>query len=244
MKELLVIIPTYNEAGNIAQMITKVLSLSLPYHLLIIDDGSPDGTGNIVKEIQHHYPGRLHLIERPGKLGLGTAYIAGFKWAIAEGYRYIFEMDADFSHDPDDLERLYAAICSSPEYGMSIGSRYIKNGGLKDWPFSRILISKGASLYVRIITGIPVMDTTAGFVCYRKEILEKLDLDKIKFHGYAFQIEMKYAIWKTGFKLIEVPIIFTDRKIGTSKMNTGIFKEAFAGVWKISRHDAAYYLLA
>ena len=212
MNEHLIIIPTYNEAGNIARIIEKVFSLDLPFHLLIIDDGSPDGTGDIVKKYQDRQ------------------------------YEYIYEMDADFSHNPDDLLRLHSTIISNVQNGMAIGSRYIKGGGLVDWPISRILMSKGASLYERLITGIPVKDTTAGFVCIRRTVLEKLDLEKIKFLGYAFQIEMKYAIWKQGFTLVEVPIIFTDRTIGVSKMNTGIFKEAFRGVLKMSRNGADYYV--
>lgn len=242
MNEHLIIIPTYNEAGNIARIIEKVFSLDLPFHLLIIDDGSPDGTGDIVKKYQQQFPERLFLLARPGKMGLGTAYIKGFKWAIDRQYEYIYEMDADFSHNPDDLLRLHSTIISNVQHGMAIGSRYIKGGGLVNWPISRILMSKGASLYVRLITGIPVKDTTAGFVCIRRTVLEKLDLEKIKFLGYAFQIEMKYAIWKQGFTLVEVPIIFTDRTIGVSKMNTGIFKEAFRGVLKMSRNGADYYV--
>lgn len=202
------------------------------FHVLVIDDGSPDGTANIVKELQHAYPSQLFLEERTGKLGLGTAYIHGFKWAIERRYDYIFEMDADFSHNPADLPRLYKA-CKYEGADMAIGSRYVKGGGTINWPRDRILLSKGGSLYTRIITLMPIRDTTAGFVCYRREVLETINLDEIKFLGYAFQIEMKYATWKLGFKIIEVPILFKDRKYGASKMHKGIIKEGILGVLKL-----------
>jgi len=220
-------------------MIRKVLSLPLQngagFHLLIIDDGSPDGTATIVKNLLKEFPQKLFLEERKGKLGLGTAYIHGFRWAIARNYEYIFEMDCDFSHNPDDLLRLYDA-CANNSADVAIGSRYIKGANVVNWPLGRVVMSYYASVYVRIISGIRVKDTTAGFVCYRKKVLETIDLDKIKFIGYAFQIEMKFTAWKHGFKIMEVPIVFTDRTEGTSKMNKGIFQEAILGViemkWK------------
>ncbi len=202
------------------------------FHVLVIDDGSPDGTASIVKELQQAYPSQLFLEERKGKLGLGTAYIHGFKWSIERRYEYIFEMDADFSHNPADLSRLYNA-CKYEGADMAIGSRYVKGGGTINWPRDRILLSKGGSLYTRIITLMPIRDTTAGFVCYKKEVLETINLDEIKFLGYAFQIEMKYAAWKLGFKITEVPILFKDRKYGTSKMHKGIIKEGILGVLKL-----------
>lgn len=225
----LVIIPTYNESENIQDMIQKVMGLDGWFELLVIDDGSPDGTGSIVKSNQPNYPDRLHLLEREGKLGLGTAYITGFKWALKKEYDFIFEMDCDFSHNPDDLIRLYDAVADR-KYDLAIGSRYITGVNVVNWPIGRVLMSYFASVYVKFITGLPVKDATAGFKCYHRSVLEGLNLDKIKFIGYAFQIEMKYTSWKLGYKLIEVPIIFTDRTKGTSKMSSGIFKEAVGGV--------------
>lgn len=229
--EKLVIIPTYNEKENAEAIIDAIMSLRPDYHVLIIDDNSPDGTAGIVRSLFDRYPGRLFLEERKGKLGLGTAYIHGFKWALNKGYRFIFEMDADFSHNPADLERLYAACRNGAD--LSVGSRYVKGGAVKNWPADRIFISKGASLYTRIITWMPVMDPTAGFVCYRREVLESMNLEKIAFVGYAFQIEMKFAAWKLGYKIEEVPITFVDRKLGSSKMNKGIVKEGILGVLKL-----------
>jgi len=225
----LVIIPTYNEQENIRDIVAHVFRLEPEFHLLIVDDGSPDGTGNIVKEMQPRWAGRLHLLERSGKLGLGTAYITGFKWAIANDYAYIFEMDADFSHDPDDLVRLYKA-CAEQGGDMSVGSRYVKGGRVKDWSWDRVLLSYCASLYVRAILWLGVRDTTAGFVCYTRRVLQALPLDEVRFIGYAFQIEMKYRVIRKGFRIVEVPITFIDRERGTSKMNSGIFKEAIIGV--------------
>lgn len=232
MSDSLVIIPTYNEKENISRIIEKVLLIPGYFHVLVVDDNSPDGTASIVKELQESYPGKLFLTERSGKLGLGTAYILGFKWGLQKGYNYIFEMDADFSHNPDDLLRLKKACEDGAD--VAIGSRYVKGGKVTNWPFDRILMSYSASIYVRIITWMPVADTTAGFVCYKRKVLEKLDLDKIRFIGYAFQIEMKFKAWKAGFKIKEVPITFTDRKEGTSKMNKGIFKEAILGVLEMN----------
>lgn len=229
MKDSLVIIPTYNERENIESMIRKVMQLSHPFDLLVIDDGSPDGTATIVRDLQYEFPGRLHLETRPGKLGLGTAYIHGFKYALHRGYQYIFEMDADFSHNPDDLMRLYSA-CAVDGYDMAIGSRYIQGVNVVNWPMSRVLMSYFASTYVRMVTGMPIADTTAGFKCYRRKVLKTIRLNKIRFVGYAFQIEMKFMAYKYGFKIKEVPIIFTDRTRGTSKMSSGIFKEAVLGV--------------
>lgn len=229
MKDSLVIIPTYNERENIESMIRKVMQLSHPFDLLVIDDGSPDGTATIVRDLQYEFPGRLHLETRPGKLGLGTAYIHGFKYALHRGYQYIFEMDADFSHNPDDLMRLYSA-CAVDGYDMAIGSRYIQGVNVVNWPMSRVLMSYFASTYVRMVTGMPIADTTAGFKCYRRKVLQTIRLNKIRFVGYAFQIEMKFMAYKYGFKIKEVPIIFTDRTRGTSKMSSGIFKEAVLGV--------------
>lgn len=225
----LVIIPTYNEKENIERMVRKVFSLSVPFDLLIVDDGSPDGTAQIVKNLQHEFGTKLHLLERKGKLGLGTAYIAGFKYAIHHQFDYIFEMDCDFSHNPDDLVNLYHA-CANEGADLSIGSRYVKGGKVVNWPIDRILMSYFASLYVRMILWINIHDTTAGFKCYRRKVLETIDLDGIKFIGYAFQIEMKYKVKKAGFKIKEVPITFTDRTAGESKMSKGIFKEAILGV--------------
>ena len=229
MSDSLVIIPTYNEKENIRKMIQKVFSLSRDFHLLIVEDNSPDGTGDIVRSMIPEYNGRLFILERKGKLGLGTAYIAGFKWALERNYEFIFEMDCDFSHNPEDLVRLYNA-CATEGADLAIGSRYIKGVNVVNWPLGRVLMSYGASIYVDFLTSMPVKDTTAGFKCYRRRVLETIDLDKIKFMGYAFQIEMKYTAWKLGFKLLEVPIIFTDRTEGTSKMSSKIFKEAFFGV--------------
>ncbi|MCU0445631.1 MAG: polyprenol monophosphomannose synthase [Microscillaceae bacterium] len=225
----IVVIPTYNEIENIEDIIRKVMGLRVPFHLLIVDDSSPDGTANIVRRLQKEFPERLHLEVRQGKQGLGTAYIHGFQWAIAHEYDYIFEMDADFSHNPDDLEKLYAA-CYEEGYDVAIGSRYIKGVNVVNWPMQRVLMSYFAGYYVRFITGMPIMDTTAGFKCYRRKVLETIGLDTIKFVGYAFQIEMKFLAWKYGFKIKEVPIIFTDRTKGESKMSVGIFREAFLGV--------------
>jgi dolichol-phosphate mannosyltransferase len=231
----LVIIPTYNEKENVEKMVRKIFSLNHHFHLLIIDDGSPDGTGAIVKNLQKEFDGRLHLLERSGKLGLGTAYITGFKWAIERKYDFIFEMDCDFSHNPDDLLRLYHA-CAIEGADVAIGSRYIKGANVVNWPLGRVVMSYYASVYVRMVTGIHIKDTTAGFKCYKRKVLETIDLDKIKFIGYAFQIEMKFTAWKHGFKIVEVPIVFTDRTEGTSKMSKGIFQEAVLGViemrWK------------
>ncbi|MFA6249453.1 MAG: polyprenol monophosphomannose synthase [Mucilaginibacter sp.] len=228
MPDSIVIIPTYNEKENIERMIRKVFTLPHDFHLLIIDDGSPDGTATIVKQLQQEFDGKLFIEERSGKQGLGTAYIHGFKWAVAHHYDFIFEMDADFSHNPDDLLRLRQACIDGAD--AAIGSRYIKGVNVVNWPMSRVLMSFFASVYVRFITGIDVQDATAGFMCYKRKVLETLNLDKIKFVGYAFQIEMKYTSIKHGFKVTEVPIIFTDRTAGTSKMSSGIFKEAFFGV--------------
>ena len=230
--EKLVIIPTYNEKDNIHRIIDAVFALQQNFHVLIVDDGSPDGTGNIVKELQTKYAGQLFLEERSGKLGLGTAYIHGFKWALARNYEYITEMDADFSHNPADLVRLHHA-CAAEGADVSVGSRYVKGGNTENWPWDRAVLSYGASIYVRLITWIPVKDATAGFVCYKRRVLEKIQLDKIQFVGYAFQIEMKFTAWKLGFKIKEVPITFIDRKEGYSKMSKGIVKEGILGVLKI-----------
>jgi dolichol-phosphate mannosyltransferase len=229
--EKIVIIPTYNEKENIQNIIQTVLDLGQQYHVLIIDDNSPDGTANIVKTLFAKYPGQLFLEQRQGKLGLGTAYIFGFKWAINNGYRFIFEMDADFSHNPKDLENLYNACKRGAD--VAVGSRYIKGGAVQNWPADRIFLSKGASVYTRLITWMPLKDPTAGFVCYKREVLETMNLDGITFVGYAFQIEMKFAAWKLGFKITEVPITFIDREFGASKMNKGIVKEGILGVLKL-----------
>ncbi len=229
MADSLVIIPTYNEKENIGKMIRTVMHLPHPFHLLIIDDNSKDGTAAIVKDLQQEFGDRLFMEQRAGKLGLGTAYIHGFHWALRNNYQYIFEMDADFSHNPDDLVRLYNA-CSAEGADLSIGSRYITGVNVVNWPMGRVMMSYFASMYVRIITGMPIRDTTAGFKCYRRKVLETIDLGKIKFTGYAFQIEMKFAAWKLGFTLKEVPIIFTDRSEGQSKMSGSIFSEAVFGV--------------
>ncbi|MBN1988763.1 MAG: polyprenol monophosphomannose synthase [Bacteroidales bacterium] len=223
-----VIIPTYNEKENVEKIIRKVMSLDGGFHVLIVDDGSPDGTGTIVKKLITDYPELLHIIERQGKLGLGTAYITGFKWALNKGYSHIFEMDADFSHNPDDLLNLYAACVDGAD--LSIGSRYISGVNVVNWPMGRVLMSYFASAYVRFITGMKIMDTTAGFKCYTAKVLSAIDLDNIRLKGYGFQIEMKFTAYKLGFSIVEVPIIFTDRKVGSSKMSGGIFNEALWGV--------------
>lgn len=229
MTSKLILIPTYNEKENIENIIRAVFALEGEYHILVIDDGSPDGTGAIVKRVMEEFPERLFILEREGKLGLGTAYIAGFKWAIERKYDYIFEMDADFSHNPDDVPKLYNA-CANEGADVAIGSRYISGVNVVNWPMGRVLMSYFASKYVRFITGLKIHDTTAGFKCYRREVLETMDLDGIKFKGYAFQIEMKFTAYKCGFTLKEVPIIFINRQHGTSKMSSGIFGEAFTGV--------------
>jgi dolichol-phosphate mannosyltransferase len=229
----LVIIPTYNEKENIEKIIRKITSMSSNYDVLIVDDGSPDGTGGIVKKLMLEFAGKIHIIERTGKLGLGTAYITGFKWALTQGYDYVFEMDADFSHNPDDLDRLYESCRNGAD--ISIGSRYIKGGKVINWPWDRIFISKGGAFYTKLITWMPVNDPTAGFVCYKSNVLQTLPLDKINFIGYAFQIEMKYRAWKSGFKIAEVPITFIDRREGISKMSKNIVKEAIYGVWRMRK---------
>ena len=246
MKDCLVIIPTYNEKENIANIIPYTLNLSDRFEVLVIEDGSPDGTANIVRDLMQKFPDRIHMIERTGKLGLGTAYITGFKWAIEKGYSYIFEMDADFSHPPEKLLELLDA-CENKGAYLSVGSRYVKGGSVVNWPFDRLFLSWVASKYVRLVTGMRIKDTTAGFVCYRKEILEKINFNKIKFVGYAFQIEMKFAVWLTELKVIEVPITFKDREAGTSKMHGGIIKEAVIGVLQMkwqSLKNKKYYLPA
>ena len=229
MSDSLIIIPTYNEKENVEKIIRKIFSLEKSFHILIVDDGSPDGTANIVKSLQSEYFDKLHIQERTEKLGLGTAYIHGFQWSLAKDYQFIFEMDADFSHDPNDLIRLYNT--NALEGGdLSIGSRYVKGVNIVNWPMMRLLMSFFASKYVKIITGMPIHDSTAGFKCYKRVVLETINFDKIKFVGYAFQIEMKFNTWKYGFNIVEVPVIFTDRTEGTSKMSGGIFFEAVLGV--------------
>ena len=228
MTDSLVIIPTYNEKENIERIVRKVFSLPKEFDLLIIEDNSPDGTADIVKSLMKEFPERLHIEERKGKLGLGTAYIHGFRWALKRHYEYVFEMDADFSHNPDDLIRLYDAARNGGD--VVIGSRYITGVNVVNWPMGRVLMSYGASVYVRFVTRMQVMDTTAGFKCYARKVLDTIDLEKVRFTGYAFQIEMKYTAWKLGFKIVEVPIIFTDRTVGESKMSKGIFREAVLGV--------------
>lgn len=230
--EKLVIIPTYNERENIGPILQAIYNLQQDFHVLVIDDGSPDGTADLVRSLQPQFHNTVFLEERSGKLGLGTAYIHGFKWGIKRGYNYIFEMDADFSHNPADLPRLYDA-CKSGGADVAIGSRYVKGGGIKNWPADRIFLSRGGSLYTKLILWMPVHDQTAGFMCYRREVLETINLDEIHFVGYAFQIEMKFAAWKLGFKLKEVPIQFEDRKYGESKMSKGIVKEGILGVLKL-----------
>ena len=232
----IVIIPTYNERENIENIIRAVFALEKVFHILIIEDGSPDGTANIVKTLQQEFPERLFMIERKGKLGLGTAYIAGIKWSLEHNYEYIFEMDADFSHNPADLPRLYKA-CAEEGADVSIGSRYVSGVNVVNWPMGRVLMSYFASKYVRLITGLPIHDTTAGFKCYRREVLQTIDLDGIRFKGYAFQIEMKFTAYKCGFKIVEVPVIFINRELGTSKMNSSIFGEAVFGVIKLKMHS-------
>ncbi len=227
----LLIIPTYNEKENISNILRAVFSLQQNFHVLIIDDGSPDGTADIVKSLFADFPGQLFLEERTGKLGLGTAYIHGFTWALQKEYRFIFEMDADFSHNPKDLDKLYQACVSGAD--VAIGSRYVKDGEIENWPWSRVALSKGGALYTRLITWMPVKDPTAGFVCYRSEVLKAIKFEEISFVGYAFQIEMKFAAWKLGFKIKEVPITFIDRQFGASKMNKGIIKEGVVGVLKL-----------
>ena len=229
MSDSLIIIPTYNEKENIEKIIRKIFSLEKSFHILIVDDGSPDGTAEIVKNLQKDFANQLHIEERTGKLGLGTAYIHGFKWALERNYQFVFEMDADFSHNPDDLIRLYNA--NSSEGGdVAIGSRYVKGVNIVNWPMARLLMSFFASKYVRIITGMPIHDSTAGFKCYKRKVLKTVNFNKIQFVGYAFQIEMKFKAWKYGFNVVEVPVIFTDRTEGTSKMSGGIFFEAVFGV--------------
>lgn len=232
MSDSIVIIPTYNEKENVENIIRAVFGLEKKFNVLIIDDGSPDGTADIVKSLQTEFPDRLFLVQREGKLGLGTAYICGFKWALEQGYDYIFEMDADFSHNPNDLPKLYAA-CAEQGGDVAVGSRYCNGVNVVNWPLGRVLMSYFASTYVRFVTGMDVRDTTAGFKCYRREVLETVDLDRIHFKGYAFQIEMKFTAYKCGFKIIEVPIIFINRVLGTSKMNSSIFGEALFGVLQL-----------
>ena len=235
MNNRVVIIPTYNEKENIENIIRYVVGLTPKFDILIIEDNSPDGTGDIVEKLQQELP-QLHMIRRAGKLGLGTAYITGFKWSLAHGYEYIFEMDADFSHNPADLPRLYKA-CAEEGADVSIGSRYVSGVNVVNWPMGRVLMSYFASKYVRLITGLPIHDTTAGFKCYRREVLQTIDLDGIRFKGYAFQIEMKFTAYKCGFKIVEVPVIFINRELGTSKMNSSIFGEAVFGVIKLKMHS-------
>ena len=232
MVDSLVIIPTYNERDNIEKVIRLIFSLPHDFHVLVVDDNSPDGTSQLVSKLMDDFPDNLFLENRSSKLGLGTAYIHGFKWALARDYEYIFEMDADLSHNPDDLMHLYNA-CASDGYDLAIGSRYIDGVNVVNWPMGRVLMSYFASIYVKIVTGMPIHDTTAGFKCYRREVLEAIDLDDIRFSGYAFQIEMKFTAWKLGFKVKEVSIVFTDRTEGASKMSTGIFREAVLGVIRL-----------
>ena len=232
MSDSLVIIPTYNEKENIERIIRKIFSLPVEFNILIIEDNSPDGTADIVKKLMNEFPNKLFIEERKGKLGLGTAYIHGFKWALQKGYEYVFEMDADFSHNPEDLPRLYDA-CKNQGGDVAVGSRYVPGGSVLNWPMGRVLMSYYASVYVRIITGMKIKDTTAGFKCYRRKVLETINLDRVKFVGYAFQIEMKFTALKHGFNIIEVPIIFTDRVEGKSKMSKSIFKEAVLGVLQL-----------
>lgn len=232
MKDSLVIIPTYNEKENVVKMLETVMALEFPFDVLIVDDGSPDGTAQLVKKTAEKFPDRIHLLEREGKLGLGTAYIAGFNWALARSYDYIFEMDCDFSHNPNDLVRLRIP-CAEEGAGVAVGSRYVKGGGVVNWPFLRRCISRGASIYVNMILWLGVKDSTAGFVAYRREVLEAIDLDAVRFIGYAFQIEMKFRAKRLGYRISEVPISFCDRVLGTSKMSLDIFNEAFLGVLKM-----------
>ncbi|MFZ9661416.1 MAG: polyprenol monophosphomannose synthase [Chitinophagaceae bacterium] len=234
--EKLVVIPTYNEKDNIENILRYVFDMKLGYHVLVVDDSSPDGTADIVKSLQKEFPEELFLESRSGKLGLGTAYIHGFRWGLEKGYAFIFEMDADFSHNPQDLERLYKA-CKESNFDVAVGSRYVRTGKVVNWPWDRILLSKGAAYYTRMVTFLPVHDPTAGFMCYKREVLESINLDEISFVGYAFQIEMKFVAWKLGFRIKEVPIVFTDRKLGESKMNKGIIKEGIFGVLAIQWHS-------
>lgn len=232
MSNSLIIIPTFNERENVVELCKQIMLLQEDFHILFVDDSSPDGTAGVIKALMPQYPQRIHLIEREGKLGLASAYITGFKWALAHEYSYIFEMDCDFSHPVSALPRLYRAVAMEG-YDLAVGSRYVKGGKVKDWPLGRILMSYFASVYVRAVTWLPVHDTTAGFVCYHRRVLESINLDKIHFRGYAFQIEMKYAAYLLGFSIKELPITFTDRKLGTSKMSSSIFGEAFSGVLKL-----------
>lgn len=232
MSDALVIIPTYNEKENIENILRKVYSLSEDFHVLVVDDGSPDGTGDIIKSLQKEFPEKLHILERAGKQGLGTAYLDGFRWGLEKDYQFFFEMDADFSHNPEDLVRLYHSS-KEDNKDVVIGSRYIKGVNVVNWPMSRVLLSYFASRYVRIILSIPVEDTTAGFICYRRKVLESINFNKIKFVGYAFQIEMKYIAYKKGFSIQEIPVIFTDRTLGKSKMSKSIIKEAVFGVLQL-----------
>ena len=236
MSDSVIIIPTFNELDNVERMTRKVMSLDKEFDILFVDDSSPDGTAEKIKELQKEFPNRIYLEERQGKLGLGTAYIHGFRWSVAKNYEYIFEMDCDFSHNPDDLIHLYLA-CAEGGADLSIGSRYCKGGKVKNWPVKRILMSYFASVYVRMILWIGIRDTTAGFKCYKRSVLQKINLDGVTFKGYAFQVCMKYAAIRHGFKVTEIPITFIDREFGESKMSTGIFKEAFFGVWKMRSMD-------
>lgn len=242
MNTSIVIIPTYNEKDNAEKIIRKVFSLPLPFDVLIIDDNSPDGTAGIVKMLQKEYPEQLHILERKGKLGLGTAYIAGFRWAMEHQYEYVFEMDADFSHNPEDLVKLFE-MCAVQGADLAIGSRYKSGVNVVNWPMGRVLMSYFASKYVGFVTGMKINDTTAGFKCYKRKVLETINFDKIRFKGYAFQIEMKFAVWRSGFRIEEVPIIFTDRKAGSSKMSGGIFNEALWGVisMKVKSYFKSYH---
>ena len=232
----IVIIPTYNEKENIENIIRAIFRLEKQFHILIVEDNSPDGTAAIVRRLQAEFPQTLFMLERPGKQGLGTAYIAGFRWALEHAYEYVFEMDADFSHNPVDLPRLYQA-CAAQGADLAIGSRYVSGVNVVNWPMGRVLMSYFASRYVRLITGLPVHDTTAGFVCYRRRVLQTIDLNRIHFKGYAFQIEMKFTAYKCGFRITEVPVIFINRELGTSKMSSGIFGEAFFGVIRLKVHS-------
>ena len=236
MSDCLVIIPTFNERENITAILQAIMDLPDGFHVLVVDDGSPDGTGQLVRDIKTHYPDRIFLEERAGKQGLGTAYIHGFRWGLQKGYLYMSEMDADFSHPVEVLPELFNT-CKNDEADVVVGSRWTTGGGVKDWPLNRRLLSRFASYYVRLITRIPVNDTTAGFVCYKSTVLRKIDLDQINFLGYAFQIQMKYAAWKLGARIKEVPILFIDRQKGKSKMSMDIFNEAFVGVWKMKRKN-------
>jgi len=240
MPENLVIIPTYNEKENIENIVHAVFRQPYNFHILIVDDNSPDGTAEIVKNLQKEFPEKLFLLEREGKLGLGTAYIEGFKWALDRDYEYIYEMDADFSHNPNDLQKLYQA-CANEGVDLAIGSRYLTGVNVVNWPLGRVLMSYMASIYVRLVTGLKITDTTAGFKCYRREVLETIELDKIRFKGYGFQIEMKFKTYKSGFTLKEIPIIFINRELGTSKMSGGIFSEAFLGVIKLKIQSLFYH---